>query len=315
MYLALAGGVGGAKLAFGLTDVLPPEDLTIVVNTGDDFDHLGLRICPDLDTVLYTLGGIANSETGWGQANETWNFLSALDRIGGETWFRLGDRDLATHVERSRRLEAGENLSDIIADFASRLGIRHPVVPATDMKLRTVVRTTEGELPFQEYFVKRQCMPVVTGFDFIGAAQSRPSPAIASAFDSERIEGIIVCPSNPYVSIAPILAVPAISDFISRGDMPIIVVSPIVGGDAIKGPAAKMMSELGIVPSAQAIAEHYQGLANAIVLDRADAAVATSIEKTGMRVLVTDTIMTSAADKARLANDVLEFAQQVRAEL
>lgn len=314
MYLALAGGVGGAKLAFGLAEVLPPEDLTIVVNTADDFDHLGLRVCPDLDTVLYTLGGVANPETGWGQADETWNFLSALDRIGGETWFRLGDRDLATHVERTRRLQAGESLSDIIADFAGRLGIRHPIVPATDMTLRTVVRTTEGELPFQDYFVKRQCAPVVTGFDFIGAAESRPSPAITTAFDSERIEGIIVCPSNPYVSIAPILAVPAISDFISHADMPVIVVSPIVGGDAIKGPAAKMMAELGIAPSAQAIADHYQGLANAIVLDRADADIAAEVEKTGMRVLVTDTIMTSAADKARLAKEVLEFAHQVRAK-
>lgn len=312
MYLALAGGVGGAKLAFGLANVLPPKDLTIVVNTGDDFDHLGLRICPDLDTVLYSLGGVANPETGWGQADETWNFMDALERIGGETWFRLGDRDLATHVERTRRLQTGETLSQIILDFAGRLGIRHPIVPATETPVPTFVRTMDGDLAFQEYFVKRQCVPIVTGFDFVGAAEARPSPAIAAAFESGRIDAVIICPSNPYVSIAPILAVPAISDFLSNARVPVIVVSPIVGGQAIKGPAAKIMTELDVVPSVQAIANHYHGLASAIVIDHADADAAGAIEQTGMQVLVTGTIMNSAADKARLARDVLAFAQQER---
>ena len=308
MFLALAGGVGGAKLAFGLAQILPPEDLTIMVNTGDDFDHLGLRICPDLDTVLYTLGGVANPETGWGQVDETWNFMESLGRIGGETWFQLGDRDLATHVERTRRLKNEETLSAIIADFAVKLGICHPIVPATDDPVPTIVRTTDGDLPFQEDFVRRQCAPVVTGFDFVGAEQAVPPPEISEAFKSGAIDAVIVCPSNPYVSIAPILAVPAISDFLSTAGVPVIVVSPIVGGQAIKGPAAKMMSELGGVPSAHAIATHYQDLATAIVIDNADAASTASIEALGMQVLVTDTIMKSASDKARLADDILAFA-------
>lgn len=309
MFLALAGGVGGAKLAFGLTQVLAPEDLTIVVNTGDDFDHLGLRICPDIDTVLYTLGGVANPETGWGQANETWNFMKALERLGGETWFQLGDRDLATHVERTRRLQNGDSLSAITADFAARLEIRHPVIPATDAPLPTVVHTTEGDLPFQEYFVRRQCAPVVTGFDFVGAAQALPSAALSKAFESGRIDAVIICPSNPYVSIAPILAVPGISDFLSNAGVPVIVVSPIVGGQAIKGPAAKMMKELGAMPSALTIANHYQGLATAIVIDNSDTGLTAPIEKLGMGVLVTNTVMQTTADKARLANDILAFVE------
>lgn len=310
MYLALAGGVGGAKLAFGLSQVLPADELTIIVNTGDDFTHLGLRICPDLDTVLYTLAGIANPETGWGQANETWNFMEALDRIGGETWFRLGDRDLATHVERTKRLQGGEALSAIIADFATRLGISHPIIPATDDPLPTIVQTTEGDLPFQEYFVRRQCAPEVTGFLFPGAERSQPSPALSRALDSGQLDGIVICPSNPYVSIAPILAVPALSDFVSNAGLPIIVVSPIVGGQAIKGPAAKMMQELGDMPSALAIAKHYQQLATAIVIDSADSDLAPQIEALGMQVLVTGTVMNTAAEKAQLANDILAFASQ-----
>lgn len=310
MFLALAGGVGGAKLALGLAQVLPAEDLSIVVNTGDDFDHLGLRICPDIDTVLYTLGGIANPETGWGQADETWNFMEALDRLGGDTWFRLGDRDLATHVERTRRLQEGEPLSAITADFAAKLGISHPIIPATDNPLPTVVRTTGGEMPFQEYFVRRQCAPVVTGFDFVGAERAVPPAALSTAFDSGRIEAVIVCPSNPYVSIAPVLAVPAISDFLANADVPVIVVSPIVGGQAIKGPAAKMMQELGVVPSALTIATHYRTLATAIVIDRADIEFTAPVEALGLKVLVTDTVMKTTADKARLADDILAFIRR-----
>lgn len=314
MYLALAGGVGGAKLAFGLAQVLPPEELMVVVNTGDDFDHLGLRICPDLDTVLYTLGGLANPETGWGLADETWNFMAALERIGGETWFRLGDRDLATHIERTQRMENGERLSAITADFAVKFGISHPIVPATDDPVPTIVRTADGDLPFQEYFVRRQCTPVVTGFEFVNAARAQPSAAITKAFESGTIDGVIVCPSNPYVSIAPILAVPAISDFLAKTGVPVIVVSPIVGGQAIKGPAAKMMTELGATPSAYAIAAHYQDLATAVVIDTADAGSVEQIEALGMQVLVTDTVMKTAKDKARLADDILLFARHSGAE-
>jgi len=312
MFLALAGGVGGAKLALGLTKVLSPEDLMIVVNTGDDFDHLGLRICPDIDTVLYTLGGIANPETGWGQADETWNFMTALERIGGETWFRLGDRDLATHVERTRRLRQGETLSAITRDFARRFGIRHRVVPGTDGSLSTIVRTDHGNLEFQDYFVRQQCAPAVTGFDFAGARHAKPSAAISEAIENEKIEAIIICPSNPYVSIAPILAVPAISDFVSNAGIPVVVVSPIVAGLAIKGPAAKIMAELGIPPSALSIAEHYRAIATAIVIDTADSGVSASIQELGMAPLVTNTIMKTDTDKTRLAGEIIAFLRSSR---
>jgi LPPG:FO 2-phospho-L-lactate transferase len=313
MFLALAGGVGGAKLAFGLTKVLSQDDLMIVVNTGDDFDHLGLRICPDIDTVLYTLGGIANPETGWGQAEETWNYMGALERIGGETWFRLGDRDLATHVERTRRLQKGEPLSSVTADFAHRFGIHHRIVPATDQPLPTVVRTDQGDLPFQEYFVRQQCAPTVTGFDFVGAARAEPSPAVSKAFESGMIEAIIICPSNPYVSIAPILAVPAIADFVSNAGVPVVVVSPIVGGLAIKGPAAKMMTELGILPSALSIARHYRDIATAIVVDKADSDIAAAIQELGMEPLVTNTFMQTADEKIRLAEEIIAYLRSSRA--
>jgi len=309
MILALAGGVGGAKLAFGLTKALSPEDLIIAVNTGDDFDHLGLRICPDIDTVLYTLGKMANTETGWGQANETWNFMEALKAIGGETWFQLGDRDLATHVERTRRLQAGELLSVITADFADRFGINHPIVPATDEPMPTIVNTPDGDLSFQDYFVRLQCAPTVTGFEFRGAAEAKPSSAISKAFESGQIEAAVICPSNPYVSIAPILAVPAISDFIYNSGTPVIVVSPIVGGQAIKGPAAKMMKELGAPPSALSIAQHYQDIANTIVIDTTDSDFTAPIQELGLEVLVTNTIMKTAEEKTRLADDILTLAR------
>ena len=311
MFLALAGGVGGAKLALGLTKVLSPEDLMIVVNTGDDFDHLGLRICPDIDTVLYTLGGIANPETGWGQADETWNFMTALERIGGETWFRLGDRDLATHVERTRRLRQGETLSAITRDFARRFGIRHRVVPGTDGALSTIVRTDHGNLEFQDYFVRQQCAPAVTGFDFAGARHAKPSAAISEAIENEKIEAIIICPSNPYVSMGPILAVPAIRQAIETRTRPCVAVSPIVGGVALKGPAAKMMEELGHAPSPVAIAEQYRGLIDGIVIDTADATCADAIEKTGIRVLATNAIMRSDADRERLAGETLSFLTEL----
>ena len=310
MFLALAGGVGGAKLALGLTKVLSPAELMIAVNTGDDFDHLGMRVCPDIDTVLYTLGGIANPETGWGQADETWNFMESLERIGGETWFQLGDRDLATHVERTRRLREGEALSAITADFAGRLGIHHQVVPATDQSLPTIVRTNKGALPFQEYFVGQQCAPTVTGFDFVGAERAEPSADISGAFKSGIIEAVIVCPSNPYVSIAPILAVPAISDFVSNAGIPVVVVSPIVGGQAIKGPAAKMMKELGVLPTALSIAQHYQDLATAIVIDTSDSGFSAPIQELGMETVVTNTVMITTAEKKRLAEEIITFLRR-----
>ena len=310
--VALAGGVGGAKLAHGLAMALafrsvPPASLTIVVNTGDDFEHLGLPISPDLDTVMYTLAGLANPDTGWGLQGETWSFLEALGRLGGETWFRLGDRDLATHLERRRRLEAGQSLTEVTRALCSALGVGPTVLPMSDDQLRTVVQTDEGELGFQEYFVHRQCRPRVSGFIFEGQARARPTAAVAQALQSADL--IVFCPSNPFVSIGPILSLPGVKDWVRA--RPALAVSPIVGGQALKGPAAKMLAELGLDVSAAAVAEYYGDLLKGFVLDAVDAAQAGTVRGhagAGVRVLVTDTVMRSDADRARLAGQVIDFA-------
>lgn len=296
MIVALAGGVGGAKLAAGLARVLPPEDLVIAVNTGDDFEHLGLHVAPDLDTVMYTLAGIANTETGWGRANETWSFMEALEEFGGPTWFRLGDRDLATNVERTRRLRAGDTLSDVTRDLCARLRVRHAVVPMSDDPVRTVVHSDHGAIEFQHYFVRDRCVPRVQRLEYRGAESARPSPALRAALD--RCSGVVFCPSNPYLSIAPILAVPGVRDAI---DARALAVSPIIAGRAVKGPAAKIMRELGVEPSALAVARHYRGVVRALVIDRTDATLAPAIETFGIRAVVEDTLMTDDAARERLA--------------
>jgi LPPG:FO 2-phospho-L-lactate transferase len=294
--VALAGGVGGAKLAAGLARVLPPEELVIAVNTGDDFEHLGLHVSPDLDTVMYTLAGIANPETGWGRADETWVFMEALARLGGPTWFRLGDRDLATNVERTRRLRAGETLSAVTRELRGKLGVRHAVVPMSDDPVRTIVHSDRGALEFQHYFVRDRCEPRVARLEYRGAETARPSPALRAAL--ERCAGVVLCPSNPYLSIAPILAVPGILEAIAGRA---IAVSPIIAGRAVRGPAAKIMQELGIEPSALEVARYYRGIAHTLLIDRADAAAAPAIEALGMRAVVEDTMMTSGAARERLA--------------
>lgn len=303
--VALAGGVGGAKLADGLAQVLRPNELTVVVNTGDDFEHLGLRISPDLDTVMYTLAGIANLETGWGQADETWGFLGALERLGGDTWFRIGDRDLATHVERTRRLRAGEPLSQVTQRLCEALGVRHRVLPMTDGHVRTMVRTAEGELEFQEYFVHRRCEPAVSGFRFDGAEMARPAPGVTESL--ARAELVVVCPSNPWVSIDPILAVPGMAEAVSG--RPVVAVSPIVGGLAVKGPAAKMFCELGVQPSALAVAERCASWVSGLVIDSEDESAVEDVERLGVRCGVTGTVMRSREDRARLAGYVLAFGE------
>jgi LPPG:FO 2-phospho-L-lactate transferase len=306
--VALAGGVGGAKLAHGLAQILPPEDLTVVVNTGDDFEHLGLHISPDLDTVMYTLAGLANPETGWGLRDESWNFLDALGRLGGETWFRLGDRDLATHVERSHRLWAGESLTEVTAALCAALGVRMRVLPMTDDIFRTMVQTGEGELEFQEYFVQRRCEPRVTGFRFDGLGSAFPTEQVLTALDAADV--IIFCPSNPFVSLDPILSLPGVRERVGRKRA--VAVSPIVGGQAIKGPAAKMFAELEMEVTAASVAAHYAGLLRGFVLDEVDAELKPSIESDTLQVLVTNTVMRSDADRARLAREVLDFAATLR---
>ncbi len=317
MILALAGGVGGAKLAAGLESALDrPQDLLTVVNTGDDFEHLGLSICPDLDTVMYTLSGRANPETGWGHAGESWNFLEALGALGGEDWFRLGDRDLATHVERTRRLRAGETLSRVTADLAARLGVPSRIAPMSDDPVRTVVETPDGDLPFQEYFVRRRCEPAVRGLRFEGAPAARMSAAFEAALADPGLDGVVVCPSNPYLSIDPILAVPGVRAALAGCAAPVVAVSPIVGGRAIKGPAAKIMEELGVEVSAAAVAARYRGLLDGFVLDETDRPLAAAIGSEGaagarapLRVTVEQTIMRTGEDRTRLAAQVLGFAR------
>ena len=297
---ALAGGVGGAKLAHGLSLVLPPEDLTIIVNTGDDFEHLGLFISPDLDTVCYTLGGLANPETGWGRMNESWNAFANIERLGGPAWFRLGDSDLATHLERTRRLKEGKSLSQITREFCGAWGIKPAVLPMTDSPVRTMVDTEQGELAFQEYFVHRRCEPRVKGFRFDGVKAAEPAPGVKEALDSTDV--VILCPSNPWVSIDPILRV------IKQLEKPVIAISPIIGGEAVKGPAAKMYQELGIEPSALAVAKHYRTILKGFVLDNIDKKYAEQVEAMRIKARVTDTLMKNAEDRARLAQDVLHFA-------
>ena len=297
--VALAGGVGGAKLAHGLAQILAPEDLTIIVNTGDDFEHLGMYICPDLDTVCYTLGGLANPETGWGRINETWNTISNIEKLGGPNWFRLGDQDIATHLERTRRMKEGQSLSQITKAFCAAWGIKHTILPMTDSPVRTMVDTDEGELAFQEYFVHRHCEPRVKGFRFDGVNSAESAPGAREAIDSA--EAIVICPSNPWVSVDPILQV------IQKINKPVIAVSPIIGGKTVKGPAAKMYLEFGIEPSALAVAEHYRNILAGFVLDSVDSEMENSIKQLGIRTLVTDTLMNNLTDRTRLAQDVLNF--------
>ena len=306
--VAFSGGIGGAKLALGLYRTLPPDRLMVVCNTGDDFEHLGLSISPDLDTVMYTLAGVANPETGWGRANETWTFMQALEQLGGETWFRIGDGDLATHVERTRRLAAGESLSAISDDFRRRLAVHAQVVPMCDEPVRTMVETVDGVLPFQRYFVERRCAPRVAGFEFRGASDARPPPALRKALGSEQLEAVVICPSNPFISIDPILAVPGMRAEIAARRAPVVAVSPIIGGHAVKGPTAQMMVQLGIPTSAGAVAEHYRGLLDGFVLDHADADQARAID---LPCLVTRTLMVSEDDKRTLASEVLAFARRI----
>ena len=302
MILALAGGVGGAKLAHGLARVLAPRELVIAVNTGDDFEHLGLLVCPDLDTVMYTLAGAANPATGWGLAGETWNFMAALERLGGPAWFRLGDRDLATHVERTRRRAAGESLSAIAAALCARHGVAHPVVPMSDDPVRTIVRTDAGDLEFQHYFVREKCAPEARGFEYRGAPAARPAEALRAALASPALEGVVLCPSNPWLSIGPLLALPGVRAALERCPN-VVAVSPIVGGEAIKGPAAKIMRELGLEASALGVARHYRGLVKTLVLDRADAPLAPAVQAAGLRALVTNTVMRDDAGRERLARE------------
>jgi LPPG:FO 2-phospho-L-lactate transferase len=294
--VALAGGVGGAKLAHGLACHLNPGDLTVIVNTADDFEHLGLFISPDLDTVCYTMAGLENPETGWGRVEDSFQMITNLEKLGGPAWFRLGDKDLATHLERTRLLKIGKSLSEITRIFCSAWGIESLILPMTDARVGTIVESDAGELPFQEYFVKLKCEPRVNGFRFEGAGSARPAPGIRQAL--EAADAVVICPSNPWVSIDPILNV------IGEITPPTVAVSPIIGGRTVKGPAAKMFTELGMEPSAASVYSHYRGRLSGFVLDRIDEAQAASID---VKTLVADTLMTGFEGRYRLAGEVLHF--------
>jgi LPPG:FO 2-phospho-L-lactate transferase len=305
LIVALSGGIGGAKLALGLSRVMPPDNLLVVANVGDDFEHFGLHISPDADTLMYTLAGLDNKNLGWGRQDETWSFMETLATLGGEDWFRLGDRDLAVHVQRTRRLRAGEPLSAITADFCRRLGVGPRVLPATDDRLRTRLRTDEGWLDFQDYFVRLQCRPVLRELAFVGAESARPHPDLLEALRDERLRAVIICPSNPFISVEPILAVPGIREALSAASAPIVAISPIIGGRAIKGPTAKMMTELGMRPSAAAVAERYGDLLEGYVMDVVDVEDAAHVVP---KVTLAPTLMTNLVEREELARVVLKAA-------
>lgn len=304
--VAFSGGVGGAKLALGLAEVLPPDRLTLVVNTGDDEEFFGLHVSPDLDTVMYTLAGVVNPATGWGVEAETFHALEMLGRYGTPTWFSLGDRDLATHILRRQRLDEGRTLSEVTEELSQRLGVRHPILPMSDHPVRTVVETDEGDLPFQSYFVERRCEPKVRGLRFERAADALPGPAVVRALRSAST--LIFCPSNPWLSVEPILAVPGIREAVRSFRGPRLAVSPIVGGRALRGPADKIMSELGYEVSTIGIADYYQGLSDTLVIDETDRADAASIEKRGLSAYTASTVMRNKEDKVALARVLCRIA-------
>jgi LPPG:FO 2-phospho-L-lactate transferase len=303
LIVALSGGIGGAKLALGLSHVLPPDRLLVVGNVGDDFEHLGMHISPDLDTLMYTLAGLDNPELGWGRRDETWSFMETLATLGGETWFQLGDRDLAVHIERTRRLLAGEVLSSVTADFCRRLGVGPRILPASDDSVRTRVLTQVGWIGFQDYFVRQRTAPVVHALAFEGAERARPHPDLLAAI--AEAEAVVICPSNPFISVDPILAVPGVRSALEKTMAPVVAVSPIIGGRAVKGPTAKIMAELGMVPSARAVAERYGKLLDVFIADTEDAA---TIEGLRIPVRLAPTLMTDVAEKIALARVVLDAA-------
>ena len=304
--LALAGGVGGAKLCLGLARILDVGDLQIVVNTGDDEEFYGLHVSPDLDTVMYTLAGLSNPDTGWGIAGETFATLESLGRLGEDTWFGLGDRDMATHIVRTNMLRQGRTLSEVTARLYKALGVEHAVAPMSDDRVRTSVVTDVGTLAFQTYFVKHRCEPVVSDLLFDGAENSSMSEAFSDAL--RDAEALVYCPSNPMLSIAPILAVRGVESAIRSFDGVRVAVSPIVGGKAIRGPAAKLLAELGEDVSCVGVARRYMGLCDVFVLDESDRRHADEVRSLGMEPVVLDTIMNSNDDKVALARSILDVA-------
>ncbi len=306
MIVALSGGIGGAKLALGLSKILPPDELLIVANTGDDFEHFGLTICPDIDTLTYTLAGLDNPVLGWGRRDENWAFMETFAQLGGEDWFRLGDRDLALHVLRTHRLRQGEALSSITEDIRRRLGIGPRILPMSDDPVRTRIRSDEGWIDFQDWFVRRRAAPVVRAVEFAGAGSARPQPEVLAALRA-RPRAVVICPSNPFISIEPILAIPGMREAIAACGAPVVAVSPIIAGQAVKGPTAKMFAELGMASSARAVAARYGALLSGYVMEEGDDAIGIT-----PRVFRARTLMRGLEDKLALAQVVLAAADALR---
>lgn len=308
--VALSGGIGGAKLALGLKRVLPAGALAIVANTGDDFEHMGLTVSPDIDTLVYTLAGLANPETGWGRRDETWSFMNAVGALGGETWFKLGDGDLGMHVMRTMRLKRGDSLSAITSDVCRALDVGATIVPMSDQPVRTKLRSDSGWLEFQHYFVRQQARPVVHEIAYEGSETARPPAGLLELLSGPGLDAIVICPSNPLISVEPILAVTGIADAIARAPAPVIAVSPIIAGRAVKGPTAKMLEELGQPATARTVLERYAGLVDAFIVDPGDMAELEAAA-TGVTLHAADIMMTSLEDRERLAGTVLNVAHLI----
>lgn len=307
MILALSGGVGGAKLGRGLADVVEGSELTIVVNTGDDFDFLGLRICPDLDSVAYGIAGLNDEDRGWGRRDESWHCEQALVEFGVDPWFHLGDKDLAIHLLRRSLLASGATAGEAMAQVARSLGIGCAIVPMTECRVETRVITNVGELSFQDYFVRRRCEPMVSGFRFSGAETASPSPTWFPAVAENRIRGVILCPSNPFVSIDPILGLPGVRAAFKQEGSTVVAVSPLVGGNSVKGPLAKMLRELGLPATPVTIAKHYADFLDGFVLDVRDEHFEPELRAMGLRVEVCDTLMSDRHASRRLARSCLDL--------
>jgi len=312
-YTVLSGGVGGAKLVLGLRDILPTGSLQVVANTGDDFEHFGLPISPDIDTLIYTLSGQANTDTGWGLAGETQDFMDAVGALGGPNWFFLGDKDLQTHAQRRALLVAGLSLSEATHELCRAAGVHTAIWPMTDFSVRTKIKTASQIYDFQDYFVRLKAEPVATGFTYAGAGEARASTGALQALQADNLAAIIITPSNPWLSIDPIMSLSDIYSLIEDSTVPVVAISPIVGGQAIKGPTAKLMRELGLNVSCTGIAQHYQTLIDGLIIDQQDADQMPAIEALGIKAAITDTVMNNLNDKTRLAEFTLNFAAQLSA--
>lgn len=308
--IVLAGGVGGAKMAHGFANAMnEPGELLVCVNTGDDFEHLGFNISPDIDTVIYTLSGVADASRGWGLAGESWTVLDQLGELGEPTWFQLGDLDLATHISRTAQMRRGASLTQATREIAVRLNCPSNVIPMSDDPVCTIVHTNQGVLSFQEYFVRERCEPEVNRLSFDGLAEAKPNPIFTEALFSQDLELIVIAPSNPFVSIDPILSLSGVRNLIKHARVPVIAISPIVDGKAVKGPAAKMMTELGMEADAVSIAKHYSDVLTGFVIDRSDAALVDSLRSIVPMVHVCPTIMTTDLSRKQLAKEIFNFAK------